>query len=69
MRIAITEETMTVRDAPVGLLRLEHSGELIVKTEYVMADCDNRCQCFIVSTGEYFHGEGDKALVKAVVLI
>jgi hypothetical protein len=66
MRVAITEETMTVREAPVGLLILEDGGEVIVKTEYQQ---DGSCECYIVSSGERFHGKGDKAEVRAIALI
>lgn len=66
MRIAITEETMTVAEAPVGLLILEGSGEVIMKTEYREGDS---CECFIVSSGERFCGEGDKAEVRAIGLL
>jgi hypothetical protein len=66
MRVAITEEVMTVLDAPVGLLILEDSGEVIMKTEYREGDS---CECYIVSSGERFHGDGDKAEVRAIALI
>lgn len=66
MRVAITEETMTVADAPVGLLRTEDCGTLLVKTEY---SNDDGCECYIVSSGEKFCGKGDKEIVKAVTLI
>jgi hypothetical protein len=65
MRVAITEEEMTVEEAPVGLLLLE-SGEMIVKTEYVQGTA---CECYIVSSGERFHGEGNAARVRAAALI
>lgn len=65
MRVALTEETMTVADAPVGLLFSEDSGEVIVKTEYQDKDC---CECYIVSSGERFCS-GDATRVKAMVLI
>ena len=67
MRVAITEETMTVKDAPVGLLIVEDSGEVIMKTEY--ANNDGVCECYIVSSGERFWGKGNAAEVRAIVLI
>ncbi len=67
MRVAITEETMTVREAPVGLLLVEESGETILKTEY--ANNDGVCECYIVSSGERFCGKGNDAEVRAVALI
>lgn len=66
MRVAITEETMTVRAAPVGLLLIEKTGTVILKTEYREND---RCECYIVSSGERFHGNGDDEIVQALVLL
>lgn len=66
MRVAITEEEMTVADAPIGLLLIESTNTIIMKTEYHR---DNRCECYIVSSGERFCGKGDAEIVKAMVLI
>jgi hypothetical protein len=65
VRVYLTEESMTVGEAPVGLLLLE-SGELIMKTEY--ATNENVCECYIVSSGERYHGEGNRALCRAMTV-
>jgi hypothetical protein len=65
MRVYVSEETTTVGQAPAGLLLL-FDGELIVKTEYRRGD--RECECYIVASGEAFHGEGDKARCKPVVV-
>lgn len=38
-------------------------------TEEEMTNENKNCQCFIVGTGEYYHGESDKILCQALVLI
>lgn len=63
MRVYISEEETTVGEAPIGLLKLV-SGEIIVKSEYSK---DGVCECIIVSSGEYFWGEGNAA--KCVPLV
>lgn len=49
---------MKVGEAPVGLLRLAESGEIIMKTEYRL---DGKCECYLVSSGEKYWGKGDEA--------
>ena len=48
----------TVGEAPVGLLILT-DGCLICKTEYRLPN--GRAECYIVESGECYHGEGDAA--------
>lgn len=66
MRIAVTKETMTVLEAPIGLLLCEDSGQIILKTEY---SDDKACECYIVSSGERFHGKGNDTIVQALAII
>lgn len=63
--IFISPKETTVGQAPIGLLLLKDSGEFILKTEYKE---HNRSTCYIVSSGEYYHGEGDDAVVYQVTL-
>lgn len=64
MNVLLSEEKMTVGEAPVGLLKLE-DGCLIVKTEYYHDD-QKRCMCFLVSSGEYYCGDGNDAYCQAL---
>jgi hypothetical protein len=66
MKVYLSEELITVGDAPVGLLVLR-DGTLICKSEYHLSN-DGPCECIIVDSGEYYHGEGDKAICHAVVV-
>jgi len=61
----ISDTVMRVGDAPVGLLQLEPHGQLICKTEY---KTNGSCDCFILSSGEAYHGEGDEAMCRAIIL-
>jgi hypothetical protein len=65
MDIYTAEKVTTVGEAPVGLLILEDSAEMIMKTEYREAD---HCICYIVASGEYYHGDGDAAKCKPVII-
>lgn len=66
MKAYVTEEMMTAREAPIGLLRLEKNGELILKTEYFHPD--GTVMAYIADGGERFCGDGDEALCRAVVV-
>ena len=52
-------EKCKVGTAAPGLLLLD-CGEVIMKTEY--RNAEGRCECYIVSGGEFYCGEGDEAM-------
>lgn len=67
MKVYICDEEMKVIDAPIGLLIDIKSGEIILKTEYQTQD---RCECFIVSSGETYiaDGKSDEQIVKPIIV-
>jgi len=67
MQVYVSEVVTTVGEAPCGLLRLEKCGALIVKSEYHLSN-DGPCECIIVESGEYYVGEGDKAVCRAMIV-
>lgn len=67
MQVYVSEVVTTVGEAQCGLLRLEKCGTLIVKSEYRLSN-DGPCECIIVESGEYYHGEGDKAACRALIV-
>lgn len=56
----------TVGKAPIGLLMLD-DGALIAKSEYELPT--GRCECIIIGTGEFFHGDGDEARCRPMMLV
>ena len=66
MRVYKSEEMTTVEEAPIGLLFLENTGIIILKTEYTK---DERCECYIVDSGEKYHGEGNKARCFPLIVV
>ena len=60
------DEPTTVGEAPIGLVLMRESGELVMKTEYRSS---SGCECYIVSSGERYHGAGDKGVCFPVVVM
>jgi hypothetical protein len=61
LRIYKCDQLVTVKDAPVGLIKLKYSEELICKSEETLWRHNLRqCDCTIVSTGEQYCGGDDK---------
>jgi len=59
LRIYKCDHLVSVGDAPVGLIELEESGEIICKSEYRSGKKQNTCECVIVDTGENYCGGDD----------
>lgn len=58
LRIYKCDHLVMVGDAPVGLIELEESGEIICKSEY--KNTQKQCDCIIVSSGENYCGGDEK---------
>lgn len=65
-QIHSTNKWTTVGRAPVGLLQLE-DGTLLCKSEYRLPN--GACECIIISSGEFFHGQGDSARCKPLSMV
>lgn len=66
MHVYVGQQEVTIANAPVGLLRLKSDGTMICKTEYRRES--GICECYIVESGEAYHGEGDDALCYPIVI-